>query len=163
MSGSAVFSGTDYQASVIAYAYVHILTGTKLRWLEDENDTPTAISGETKGPGDDARIEFRGSASPVEVQVKHGLKRDERLIEVFERVRNAEDTASDVALVVDSSSSRPIAFDLARQLGRIRAGRTDDIREPARSLLDALGTDGAKVLSRVRIDADKRRRSSLTP
>ena len=29
LSGSAVFSGADYQASVIAYIYVHILTGTK--------------------------------------------------------------------------------------------------------------------------------------
>ena len=151
MSGSAVFSGTDYQASVIAYVYVHILTGTKLRWLEDQDDTPTAISGETKGPGDDARVELRGRASSFEVQAKHGLQLGERLTETFERVRNAEDTTSQVVLVVDSSSSRSITFDLARQMGRIRAGRTDDIRKPASSILDALGADGSKVLNRIRI------------
>ena len=151
MSGSAVFSGTDYQASVVAYVSVHILTGTKLRWLEDRDDTPTAISGETKGPGDDARVELRGSASSFEVQAKHGLQVGERLTEVFERVKNAEDTTSRVVLVVDSSSSRSITFDLARQLRRIRAGRTDDVRKPASSLLNALGTDGSKVLNRIRI------------
>ena len=151
MSGSAVFSGTSYQASVIAYVYVHILASAKLRWLEDGDDTPTAISGETKGPGDDARVELRGDVSPFEVQVKHGLKRDQRLTEVFEKVSNAEDTTAEVVLTVDSSSSRRITFDLRRQLRRTRAGRTDDIQEPARSLLNALGADGAKVLSRVQI------------
>ena len=62
MGGDATSSGINYQASVVAYVYVHILTGSKLRWLQVRDDTPTAISGETKGPGDDARIEF---ATPV--------------------------------------------------------------------------------------------------
>ena len=151
MSGHAVFRGTSYQASVIAYVYVHILTGAKLRWLPDQDDTPTAISGETRGPGDDARIEFGANVPSAEVQAKHGLKRGKRLTEAFERVRDAEDTESDVFLVVDSSSSRTITLDLAHQLVRLRAGRADDIGQPARSLLEDLGTDSCKALCRVRI------------
>ena len=151
MSGAGVFSGADYQASVIAYVYVHILTGAKLRWLSDRDDIPTAVSGETRGPGDDARIEFGADAPPAEVQAKHGLKRDERLTQAFRKVRDSEDTRSDVFLVVDSSSSRTITFDLARQLVRLRAGRSDDIGQPVKSLLKDLGTDACKTLCRVRI------------
>ena len=71
----------------IAYVYVHILTGTKLRWLLGGDDTPTAISGETRGPGDDARIEFGAGVPSVEIQAKRGLKRGIRLTDVFERVQ----------------------------------------------------------------------------
>ena len=152
MSGDAVFSGANYQASVIAYVYVYILTGTKLRWLPPDRDgTPTAISGETKGPGDDARIEFGVDVPSVEVQAKRRLRRDKRLTEAFERVRDAEDSDSDVILAVDSNSSNTITVELKEQLERLRAGRTDGIGEPASSLLAALGADGSKVLGRVRI------------
>jgi hypothetical protein len=44
VSGDATFAGTNYQASVIAYVFVHVLTETKLRWiaLADRNDPKTA-------------------------------------------------------------------------------------------------------------------------
>ena len=151
MSGDATFSGTDYQASAIAYVYVHILTGSKLRWLPDRDDTPTAISGETRGPGDDAQIEFSVPVRPVEMQAKRGLTRGRRLTEVFERVRDARESESDVVLVVDSKSSRPIKFALTHQLERLRAGREDELGEPAKSLLESLGEDSLQVLHRVRV------------
>lgn len=131
--------------------YVHILTGSKLRWLPVKDDTPTAISGETKGPGDDARVEFGAPVRPVEVQAKRGLKRGGRLAEVFEKVRDARDTESEVALVVDSKSSNPIKIDLKHQLERLRAGRTDELGEPACSLLKSLGGNGVEILHRVRV------------
>ena len=136
---------------MVAYVYVHILTGSKLRWLPVKDDTPTAISGETKGPGDDARVEFGAPVRPVEVQAKRGLKRGGRLAEVFEKVRDARDTESEVALVVDSKSSNPIKIDLKHQLERLRAGRTDELGEPACSLLKSLGGNGVEILHRVRV------------
>ena len=151
MGGDATSSGINYQASVVAYVYVHILTGSKLRWLQVRDDTPTAISGETKGPGDDARIEFATPVRPVEVQAKRGLTRGPRLTEVFARVRDAHDTVSEVVLVVDSKASGPVRIDLGHQLARLRAGRTDELREPAKSLLESLGADSLKVLCRVRV------------
>lgn len=83
MGGDATFAGTNYQASVIAYVFVHVLTETKLRWGGLADDTPSAVSGEVKGPGDDARVEFRTGAAPVELQAKHGLK-PQRCVEAFE-------------------------------------------------------------------------------
>jgi hypothetical protein len=88
MGGDATFAGTNYQASVIAYVFVHVLTETKLRWGGLADDTPSAVSGEVKGPGDDARIEFRTGAAPVELQAKHGLK-PQRCVEAFEAIRDA--------------------------------------------------------------------------
>ena len=56
-------------------------------------------------------------------------------------------------LVVDSTSSNTITVELTRQLERLRDGRTDGIGDPASSLLKSLGSDGPKVLGRVRIIA----------
>ena len=47
-----------------------------LDWFADANDIPAAISQETGGPGDDLCVEILG-ADPIEVQVKHGLKKGE--------------------------------------------------------------------------------------
>ena len=49
VSGDATFAGTNYQASVIAYVFVHVLTETKLRWIALADDTPSAVSGEVGG------------------------------------------------------------------------------------------------------------------
>ena len=115
MGGDATFSGTTYQANVIAYVAVHVITDTKLRWLPILDDTPVAIAGEVKGPGDDARLEFASSA-PIEVQVKHGLKGYKTTEEIITTVRDAS-TASDksvVVLAVDSSASPSIRVDLRK-------------------------------------------------
>src|SRR6185437_16281795 len=84
MSGDATFSGTNYQAAVMAYVAVHILAQRRLQWLYPDDVTPTAISGETEGPGDDARIEFGGKRPAVELQAKHGCRRP-ALVETVQR------------------------------------------------------------------------------
>lgn len=141
MSGDAIFAGTNYQASVIAYVFVHVLTETKLRWIGVADDTPSAVSGEVKGPGDDARVEFRTGASPVEIQAKHGLK-PQKCIEAFEAIRDAS-TAGDatgVLLVVDSTSSTAVRNDLWRDLDRLRSGRRDGLKELTQNVISALGS-----------------------
>ena len=73
MGGTATFSGVNFQAKVIAYIYVHILTQQPLGWFGNLDDKPIAVSGETSGPGDDARIGFGSRYESVEIQAKHGL------------------------------------------------------------------------------------------
>lgn len=153
MSGNATFAGTTYQAGVIAYVLAHVLCETKLRWLPVSDDTPTAASGEVKGPGDDARIEFGGRLAPIEVQAKHGLKGTKAAQEVFQAVRDGSTAGdcSDVLLVVDSSSSVSIRNDLKRDLDRLRVGRTDGLKTITRDILEALGAEIEPVMHRVRI------------
>lgn len=43
IGGDAIFSGGSYQASVIAYVFVHILAQRQLGWLGTVDDTPSAV------------------------------------------------------------------------------------------------------------------------
>ena len=143
MSGDATFAGTNYQASVIAYVFVHVLTETKLRWIALADDTPSAVSGEVGGAGDDARIEFRTGSAPIEIQAKHGLK-PQKSIEAFEAIRDGSTLAdaTEVMLVVDSTSSPAIRNDLWRDLDRLRSGRGDALKDLTRNIVSALGSSG---------------------
>lgn len=75
MSGDGTFSGTRYQAGVIAFVYVHMLARQRLGWLDLSEDPPLAISGEVAGSGGDARIELPPGEPVIELQAKHGLRR----------------------------------------------------------------------------------------
>lgn len=152
MSGNATFSGTTYQANVIAYIAVHVLTETKLRWLMVPDDTPTAVSGEVKGPGDDARIEF-ASTAPIEVQAKHGLKGAGVTKDVVATIRaaSASTDSSVVIIAVDSSSSSSVRVDLRSDLDRLRSGRQDGLQQITETILTDLGADIVATLARLRI------------
>lgn len=143
MSGSATFAGANYQARVIGHVYVHILAQARLGWLERFDDTPVGVSGETEGPGDDARIEFGERHTAIEVQAKHGLTGGAKLSEAVARVRDRStpDDTTDVIFVVDRGSSRTVHIDFARDLERFRAGRTDHLCAEVTRLADELGTD----------------------
>jgi tetratricopeptide (TPR) repeat protein len=151
VGGDATFSGTNYQANVIAYAAVHVLTETKLRWLNAPDDTPTAIAGEVKGPGDDARLEF-AQHPPVEIQAKHGLRGGAGLTEIITRIRDsAVSPDSLVILAVESSSSSPVRVDLRRDLERLRSGRTDGLQAITQKLIGDLGDAVLPALRRLRV------------
>lgn len=152
MSGDGTFAGTNYQASVIAHVFVHVLTETKLRWVALADDTPSAVSGEVRGPGDDARVEFRTGTAPVEIQAKHGLK-PQKCIEAFEAIRDASTSAdaTGVLLIVDSTSSPAVRNDLWRDLDRLRSGRSDSLKELTRNVLSALGSRADDVTRRTHI------------
>lgn len=152
MSGDATFAGTNYQASVVAYVFVHVLTETKLRWVALADDTPSAVSGEVGGPGDDARVEFRTGSAPIEIQAKHGLK-PQKCIDAFEAIRDGStpgDTTG-VILVVDSTSSPAVRNDLWRDLDRLRSGRDDNLKELTRNIASALGSRAEDVMRRTHI------------
>ena len=74
MGGDATFSGTTYQARVIAYAYVHVLAQMRLGWLGAVDDTPLAVSGEVKGPGDDMRISLESVIRRSKCRPNTGLQ-----------------------------------------------------------------------------------------
>ena len=138
MSGDGTVNGVSYQARVIAGIYVRILAQSPLGWFSQGNDTPTAVSGETKGPGDDARIEFGGRFETSELQAKYGLNAAAELDEVLSKIRELSGTTTmPVALVLDESSTSRLYREFATDLERLRSGRDDDLRVDARRLHQA--------------------------
>jgi tetratricopeptide (TPR) repeat protein len=158
MSGSATFAGTTFQARVIAFIYTHLLAQAPLGWFVPRDDTPLAVSGETEGPGDDARIEFGSRHPAIEVQAKHGLTAGAKLQEVFQRIaaQTAKGDNTEVVLAVDrEGSSRKLYGAFADDLERMRSGRTDGLRQDTYEILttfDANGYDRA-LLHRIRVIA----------
>jgi tetratricopeptide (TPR) repeat protein len=159
MSGAATFSGTNYQAGVIAFVYAHILKQAPLAWFEHFIDTPLAISGETDGPGDDARIEFGSRHPAIEVQAKHGFTAGAKLSEFIAdvRTRSHGDTQTRIVLVVDRTSSRAVRIDVPLDLDRYRSGRGERLRNDVKAIIDTLGADAA-LLNRLyvaTVDVDR--------
>jgi predicted Zn-dependent protease len=152
MSGAATFSGTTYQARVIAHVYVHILAQARLGWLEFFDDTPIGVSAETDGPGDDARIEFGERHAPIETQAKHGLTAGAKLSAAFARVRERSSSAdcTEIVFVVDRTSSRTVHHEVAGDLQRFRVGREDGLRSEFLRLKSELGAD-SEILRRISI------------
>src|SRR5688572_23549206 len=159
MSGKGTFSGTDYQAAVIAYLFVHVLVGQRLGWLEFDDDTPIAVSAETGNAGDDAALEFKVGLPPTEIQAKRGLD-GAVLVETIARIARIpqKDWPAAIFLVTDSTASSWITSTLASDLDNRRVGRLDTARQSTRNLLDKLTTpEQLALLERLhikRLDVD---------
>ena len=173
MGGPAMFSGSDFQSSVIALIAVHILGRQPLNWVRlSVADVPVALSGETGGPGDDVRVEFAETDDVLEVQAKAGLTRGTRLNETFAVIasRLPAVTKARIVIAVDPSASDPVKSQLRKDLRRIATGRTDalsEITEDIRVLVANSGGDA--LLSRVDVvvldleyEADAHRLSALS-
>lgn len=104
------------------------------------------------GAGDDARVEFRAGGAPIEIQAKHGLK-PQKCIEAFEAIRDGSTPAdaTEVMLVVDSTSSPAIRNDLWRDLDRLRSGRGDALKDLTRNIVSILGSRADDVTRRTHI------------
>lgn len=150
MGGDATFAGTTYQAKVIAFIYVNMLAQTRLNWIAPYDDTPIGVSGETDGPGDDARIEFGERLHPIEVQAKHGLTAGAKLDEVIARIRSYSGTNESmrIVLAVDRGSSKTVTKEFAADLERIRSGRRDRLKTETTRILGTLG-DASAILERL--------------
>lgn len=146
MGGDATFTGTTYQARVIAFLYVHVLAQMRLGWFNPADDTPLAVSGETDGLGDDARLEFGSKLPDAEVQAKHGLSGGAELDKVLERLQSKtpEGFVVPVVLTVDRHrTSRWIFSHLPTDLGRLRSGRSDALRAETERIREQLAESGA--------------------
>jgi tetratricopeptide (TPR) repeat protein len=159
MGGPALFAGSEYQSGAIAFVGAHILAGSQLGWLAPMDDTPVAVWAETGGPGDDIRIELASGTPHVEVQAKHGLTAGDKLADAVLAVeeKSKPTDSGPVVIAVDETASSHVHRNVARDLERMRGGRTDDISSYTKALETAGASDA--VLRRLRIvrcDVDRR-------
>lgn len=130
MSGSGGGGGYEYQARAIAYIATHVLAHQSLQWIEHSTpDVPIAVAAETNGPGDDINITLQ-DGTVVELQAKHGLKKDTKFWEaIVELARGLTINPSLYSiLLTDSTASGTIKDDLRQDLKRFGQGRTDDLK-----------------------------------
>jgi len=154
--GAATAGGMNFQASVTAIAYSHVLADRPLNWLSGlVADTPDRINAETGGSGDDIGIVLQGGDT-VEVQVKKGLSKGVKLWSTLKSLATeiAVSTCDYGLLVVCPNSSANIREKLAQDIERLGDGRSDNLSaigaEWMAHLTD-LGLDPQKVCSRLRI------------
>ena len=154
--GSAMAGGLKFQAAVSTIVSIYVARGSNLKWLDGiVNDIPIEWSSETGGAGDDIQVRFKDK-SIAEIQVKKGLKADNRLwgslIELAKAISDQD--ISYGVLVVCPKSSAPVSNDLAKDIPRLGDGRTDDLKVHAKTLqgkLQELGLPIERVCSRLRI------------
>jgi tetratricopeptide (TPR) repeat protein len=118
-----------------------MLARRKIGWLGNRGaDIPESVAAETDGPGDDIGIELSESQTRLEVQVKRGIAGKAKLtgaLRTFIDKLSPSDPIEGV-LVVDPQTPAAITRDLREDLGRIRDGRRDNLREMASAVLEAL-------------------------
>lgn len=155
MSGDATFSGTGYQAGVMAFVSVHALMEQPLAWTGLPVDQPYAIAGEVGGAGDDIRIEVDGDRRRIDVQAKHGLQAGAALTSLLEQMgaASADAESGPIVLVVNRGSTQWLHQEFARDLQRLRSGRADAATTRTRELQAALSPRAAQVLRRLHLIA----------
>jgi tetratricopeptide (TPR) repeat protein len=133
--GRAAAAGATYQAGVVAYIYAHVLSQARLGWFGLHDAVPVAVSAETGGPGDDARVEFDGLPH-VEVQAKHALAAGDELDNVLVRIRDISPRTKTAAtgLIVGRGSSRKFWEQIPDDIERLRSGRQEPVGEDVQRL-----------------------------
>ena len=156
MSGSGGGGGYGYQADAFAFVSAYALAEQPLNWFEDMEDVPVAVSMETGGPGDDLGVELRGGGQ-IEIQCKHGAKKDQLFADAFLRAARGLDNDPNLraVLMVDSSSSGTVKDDLRSDIVRLGMGRTDNLKPISSEFLQLLEYNGiasnAALFNRLRI------------
>lgn len=137
--GRAASLGPRYQASAAAFVYVAIVTDTPLPWFGRFPKVPTAVSGETGGPGDDLRIEFGLDPAVAEVQARHSMNAAGHFTTLVAAIaaRTAGKTPTTVALVADRRSSDRLFTEIAKDLDRVRDGQLDQLGDAVKSEVEA--------------------------
>ena len=154
--GSAAAGGFGFQASIGAIASIHTLRGTPVQWTSDLAGTaPCAVSFETSGPGDDLSLELMDGRI-VEIQVKKGLRADERFWSAVDALcRGIQGDRCDYGiLIVCPNSSVPVRQKYARAFERIGAGQNygaSPEQKRMASHLAASGYDAEITCARIRI------------
>lgn len=154
--GSAAERGLDFQARVSAVVIAHLLSERSIGWLDGVlDDTPTELQAETGGPGDDIRF-LTTDGKQVELQAKRGLQRGDHLWEALISLSTGISKSKIDAgvLAVCPNSSGTIREDLAEDIVRLGAGRTDGLREIGKAWADMLRSsslDAALICSKLRV------------
>ena len=154
--GSAAAGGFGFQAQIGAIAGTHTLSGTPVQWIDGlSNATSCAVSFETSGPGDDLSLELV-DGSIVEIQVKKGLRADDRFWSAINSLCEGIhcDRCSYGILIVCPNSSIPVRRGYALALERIGAGRNDRASTEQQRMTNHLATrgfDAESICGRLRI------------
>lgn len=154
--GSAAAGGMNFQAAVTAIAMVDAIAGRRLRWLDAVHaDVPAIVRSETGGAGDDIALLLTNGKN-VEVQVKKGLTRGDRLWDsVMKLARGlANDAQLAGVLVVCPRSSATIRDNLSGDLQRMSDGRFDHLSEITLEFQERLkkaGIEVATIAPRLRV------------
>lgn len=130
-AGTAPGGGVNFQANATAIVAVHILRGVQMGWMDGvTSDLPVAVWAESGLSGDDIRVEL-ANGKTLEIQVKKGLSRSNKLWEPLEAMTSAIDSQQlDYGLLaVAPDSSRTIIDDLAKDIIRLGQGRRDSLKE----------------------------------
>lgn len=153
--GAAGGSGYEFQSLAIAYVACHILAGKPLNWFPDETDVPVGVTTETRGPGDDLRIElFAGRI--IEVQAKAGLKKGDDFWNALLKLVNGLKADSQLmcVLLLDHRASATIGKALATEIERLAGGLSSSLSPLGEELLKKSGLDSLRdshVFQRLRI------------
>jgi hypothetical protein len=140
MSGSGGGGGYQYQAQATAYIATHILAKRPLQWIEHlAPDVPIAVAEETDGPGDDIRITLQDDLV-IELQAKHGLKKNEKFWEALTRLIRglADNSLLYGVLLTDSTASSTIRDELREDIIRLGQGREDNLKTITQEVRDKL-------------------------
>lgn len=146
--GAATGGGINFQAAVSAIAYVYMVRGQQLSWLEKmTDDVPVAVEAETGGAGDDIRLLIK-SGEIVEVQVKKGLRSGNELWDSLTKLATAhhDGTIDYGVLIVSPTSSNTISYDLAGDIVRLGDGRTDNLSNIAQKWVEKLKEQGLPII-----------------
>jgi|GEM_PF-1163590 len=171
MSGSGGGGGYQYQAQATAFIATHILAKQPLHWIEHSvADVPTIVAEETNGPGDDIRITLQ-DGSVVEVQAKHGLKKNEKFWEAIIKLTRGlvENPSLYGVLLTDCTASSTIRDELRKDVERLGQGREDNLKtitqEVRKRLREAGISHSSDIFRRFRIviaDLDNSQRDAKT-
>ncbi len=133
--------GATFQWRATAYAYVHVLTQSRLRWFEGLDDTPLAVQPETGAAGDDIRVELRSGPPEPEIQVKHGLGTGADFRDAVRVSASREETGRPLRFLVDHCSPLKLRRTIADGLARLRSGRTQPLPVELVELRNEFGND----------------------
>ena len=157
MSGSGGGGGYEYQARATAYVGTHILAQEPLSWIEHSTpDIPISVEEETNGPGDDLKITLK-DGTVIELQAKHGLKKDKKFWEAILKLAHglAEKSSLYGILLTDFTASRTIKDKLRQDLKRLGQGRTDDLKDITQEVRNKFAEEGisndSELFRRLRI------------
>jgi hypothetical protein len=138
MSGSGGGGGYEYQARATAYVAVNILTQQKLDWIDEADDIPVSVAVETGGPGDDLAITLQNGII-IELQAKHGLQKNKLWEPIIKLAHGLQENPSLYGvLLTDSTASKVIREELAKDLHRLGQGRRDGLKTITQELQQKL-------------------------
>lgn len=137
--GPAAMGGLNFQAAATAIALVACATGRSLDWWGAQSTIPIDVWSETGGAGDDIRLVLTDGRK-AEVQAKRRLRVGtdmwEAIMKLARGVHHGDITLG--LLAVSPGTGQTIADDLAEDILRIAAGRTDDLTDTGQAFLQRL-------------------------